>query len=73
MLHDLARSLGADIRLDSEVIDVNPALAQVKLKDGGMVEGDTIIGADGAHGICRRLLFEQESVAEPGHRFTCYA
>lgn len=49
--HDIlskeAQRLGAKIMLDSEVINIDSGKRQVTLKDGKLIPGNVIVGADG--------------------------
>lgn len=47
ILFDEAIRLGAEIRLDTDVADVDTGNSKVFLKKGEVITGDAIIGADG--------------------------
>lgn len=42
-----SQRLGANVMLDSEVVDIDSVKRQVKLKSGKLITGKVIIGADG--------------------------
>ncbi|KAJ7197418.1 hypothetical protein GGX14DRAFT_471303, partial [Mycena pura] len=48
----------------AEVVDVDCASCEVTLQSGEVYKGDAIIGADGAFGIVRQILMDEED-AEP--------
>ena len=61
-MHDVLKKTSTDpsgeghpveLNLSSQVINVNPETATITLKDGAIVEGDVVIGADGVHSISR--------------------
>jgi salicylate hydroxylase len=55
-LHQRALELGADIRVDSKVVDIDFELASLTLKNGQTLSGDLIVGADGLNSITRKKL-----------------
>lgn len=48
----------------AEVVEVDCDAVAVTLKSGEIHTGDAIIGADGAYGVVRRKLMEEEDVAQ---------
>ncbi|MGH3098570.1 MAG: FAD-dependent monooxygenase [Streptosporangiales bacterium] len=57
-LLDEARARGIDVRFDARVVSVEskPAGATVTLADGGTLEADLVIGADGVHSTVRTAI-----------------
>jgi salicylate hydroxylase len=50
------------VQLGAEVVEVDCDVCSVTLKSGEIHTADAIIGADGAHGVVRRKLLEDEGV-----------
>ncbi|KAJ7123121.1 hypothetical protein C8R44DRAFT_785327 [Mycena epipterygia] len=50
------------VRFGAEVVDVDSNACSVTLRSGEIQKGDAIIGADGACGVIRRMLLEEEGV-----------
>lgn len=44
------------LHLNAGVVDVDPQLASITLRDGTIVNGDVVVGADGVHSVCRRKI-----------------
>ncbi|OQV09877.1 FAD binding domain-containing protein [Cladophialophora immunda] len=63
-LFDRAKKLGADIRVNTKVIDIDFAQATVHLEDQTSLCGDLVVGADGLNSLCRKRLVPTE---EPEH------
>jgi salicylate hydroxylase len=59
-LHNRALELGADVRVDARVVEINFEEGIVQLHSGDSFQGDLVIGADGLHSICRKKLVEDE-------------
>jgi salicylate hydroxylase len=59
-LYERAEELGADIRVNSKVVDLNFEQATVFLQDGSGLQGDLVVGADGLNSICRKKLVPTE-------------
>lgn len=57
-LYDLVREC-TDIRFGTQIVDVRPTAAgvEVRLSDGGVEQGDLVVGADGIHSHVRGLVF----------------
>ncbi|KAF8872574.1 hypothetical protein BD779DRAFT_331964 [Infundibulicybe gibba] len=66
LLYDTAISYGAEIRLGKQVVDVDPYSRAVTLGSGEVVHGDVIVGADGKHGLTRRMLLDEPEDHTPG-------
>ncbi|KAH9972375.1 hypothetical protein BJV74DRAFT_210008 [Russula compacta] len=60
MLLETARELGAETRLNSEVVEIAANCRSVRLASGEVLEADVIIGADGSQGLCRKLVYPQD-------------
>ena len=57
MLHSAALAAGAQIRVSSQVVEVDESFAaRVKLKGGEWVEGDVILAADGIKSTLRQQI-----------------
>ncbi|KAG6849360.1 hypothetical protein H0H93_009103 [Arthromyces matolae] len=59
LLYNAAVSLGADVRLGTSVASIDPEAQTVTLENGDVLSADVIIGADGAHGMARRLITDE--------------
>lgn len=59
-LHERALDLSADIRVNSQVTDIEFETGMVTLKNGGVFRGDLVVGADGLNSICRKKLVPTE-------------
>lgn len=55
-LHKRALELGADVRVNSKVVDIDFESATITLKDGQTLTGDLVVGADGLNSVTRRKL-----------------
>ncbi|SFS97093.1 FAD-dependent oxidoreductase [Saccharopolyspora flava] len=53
VLREQAVERGAEFRNGCRVVDADPAAAAVTLADGSRVEGDVLVGADGANSLVR--------------------
>lgn len=60
-----ARSLGVDIVLDADVQHVDFKDATVTTKNGRIVKGDLILGADGLWSTTRSFLLQQQLTPKP--------
>ncbi|KAL7622420.1 hypothetical protein AAE478_007925 [Parahypoxylon ruwenzoriense] len=60
-----AQSVGVDIRLDADVVDVNFEYAAVTTQDGQTVQGDLILGSDGLWSRTRSFLLKQQLTPNP--------
>ncbi|KAI5866082.1 putative monooxygenase [Durotheca rogersii] len=60
-----ARSLGVDIHLDTDVVDVDFQRATVTIQTGSILHGDLILGADGLWSRTRSLLLKQPLAPKP--------
>ncbi|KAJ7123109.1 hypothetical protein C8R44DRAFT_160970 [Mycena epipterygia] len=54
------------VRFGAEVVHVDSSACSVTLRSGEIHTGDAVIGADGACGVIRRMLLEEEGVV-PGN------
>lgn len=59
-LHEIAEELGAELNYGIKVVDVNLEEKTVTLENGQVIQGDIIVGADGADGISRPLFNADE-------------
>ncbi|PYI05107.1 FAD/NAD(P)-binding domain-containing protein [Aspergillus sclerotiicarbonarius CBS 121057] len=53
------------IHLRSKVVNCDPARPSLTLVDGTEVQGDLLIGADGAHSVLRSIIAREDIAAEP--------
>ncbi|KAI0064950.1 FAD/NAD-P-binding domain-containing protein [Artomyces pyxidatus] len=60
LLLETAEDLGAQVRTGCEAMSVSDDCRSVRLKSGEVLHADVIVGADGSHGLCRRLLLKGE-------------
>jgi salicylate hydroxylase len=60
MLLQTARELGAETRVNAEVVEVAEDCRSVRLASGEVLHADVIIGADGSQGMCRALVVPQD-------------
>ncbi|TFK88025.1 FAD/NAD(P)-binding domain-containing protein [Polyporus arcularius HHB13444] len=65
ILYDAAIKLGADVRFNSEVAEVDPQSRAVRLSSGERISGDVLIGADGALGQCRTAVLGRRDPGSP--------
>ncbi|RMZ86670.1 hypothetical protein DV736_g6103, partial [Chaetothyriales sp. CBS 134916] len=65
VLVDHATELGVEIRLDSEVVDIDFAAATVTLKGGQSVHGDVLLAADGLWSRSRSLFMHKTILPNP--------
>jgi 2-polyprenyl-6-methoxyphenol hydroxylase-like FAD-dependent oxidoreductase len=62
-----ARANGAIIRFGCKVSAVDEECARVTLSDGGVIQADVVVGADGTKSVMRDTLFEgEETVQDTG-------
>jgi salicylate hydroxylase len=59
-LHKRACELGADVRVNSKVVDVEFEQATLTLESGETCTGDLVVGADGLNSMCRQKLVPTE-------------
>ena len=67
MLYEVALSCGAQIRLSSQVISINPTEKSVTLSSGEIITADVVVGADGIDGLSRKILLEESADSSFGH------
>ncbi|KAJ7765864.1 hypothetical protein DFH07DRAFT_810066 [Mycena maculata] len=65
LLYDEAIRCGADIRVGTTALSIDPAEGTIALDFGGVLHADVIVGADGVAGLSRSILL-QEELAEEG-------
>lgn len=65
-LYTRAVELGADIRVNTRVTDIEFEAGRVTTQKGDVVEGDLVIGADGLNSICRSKLVPTDSAEFSG-------
>ena len=69
MLRSAALAAGAQIRVSSQVVEVDESFAaRVKLKGGEWVEGDVILAADGIKSTLRQQIssrYDRKDVSLP--------
>lgn len=73
MLLETAHELGAETRLNSEVVEIAKDCRSVRLASGEVLEADVIIGADGSQGLCRKLVYPQDPSKATGIMLFKYA
>ncbi|KAJ7629716.1 hypothetical protein DFH06DRAFT_1304022 [Mycena polygramma] len=71
MMHDVAVSQGATIRLNSTAVAVDPERRSVTLDSGETLTADVIIGADGISGLVRPLLLAEQDIQEASEASLC--
>ncbi|KAJ6492567.1 hypothetical protein C8R47DRAFT_1319379 [Mycena vitilis] len=71
MMHDVAVSQGATIRLNSTAVAVDPERRSVTLDSGETLTADVIIGADGISGFVRPLLLAEQDIQEASEPSLC--
>ncbi|KAI0124772.1 hypothetical protein BJ170DRAFT_726410 [Xylariales sp. AK1849] len=60
-----AQSLGVDIRLGAEVVDIDLESVTITTKDISKVQGDLVLGADGLWSRTRSLLVQSQIMPKP--------
>ncbi|KAF2675308.1 FAD binding domain-containing protein [Microthyrium microscopicum] len=60
-----AIELGVEMRLDSEVVDIDFAKTNVRLKGGELVHGDVLLAADGLWSRSRSLFMQKDLLPNP--------
>ncbi|KAI9511080.1 FAD/NAD-P-binding domain-containing protein [Russula earlei] len=60
MLLETALELGAETRINAEVVEIAEDCRSIRLACGEVLEADVIVGADGSRGMCRRLVIPQD-------------
>ncbi|KIW99960.1 uncharacterized protein Z518_10888 [Rhinocladiella mackenziei CBS 650.93] len=50
------RGIPVELNLSTSVVDVDPSSASITLKDGSVVRGDVVVGADGVHSQTRAAV-----------------
>jgi salicylate hydroxylase len=73
LLLETARELGAKTRANAEVVEIAKDCRSVRLASGEVLEADVIIGADGSHGMCRKLVVPQDPPKATGITLFKYA
>lgn len=66
MLLETALELGAEARANAKVVEIAEDCRSVRLASGEILQADIIIGADGSHGLCRKLLDPQRPLKGNG-------
>ncbi|KAN0133360.1 hypothetical protein V8E53_008800 [Lactarius tabidus] len=56
LLLETALELGAVIRTNAEVVEIAADCRSLRLASGELIQTDVIVGADGALGLCRKLV-----------------
>lgn len=64
MLYDLAAPY-ITVRLNSQVVDVDPITPRITLKSGEILSADLIVGADGIASRVRETAFQVTNSAPP--------
>ncbi|TFY51204.1 hypothetical protein EVG20_g11113, partial [Dentipellis fragilis] len=65
IFYETAVERGATIRLGANAVSVSEDGRSVTLSTGEVVHADVVIGADGAHGLCRELVDEDDDAGRP--------
>lgn len=55
-MYNKAIELGAELRYNANVIDIDVENQQVTLEDGETLSGDVLVGADGEFGVSRETV-----------------
>ncbi|CZR67497.1 related to salicylate hydroxylase [Phialocephala subalpina] len=63
-LHSMALELGAEVRVQSRVSDLDFGTGSVVLQNGEVLQGDLVIGADGLNSTCRKKLIPDDEEPE---------
>ncbi|KAJ7503290.1 hypothetical protein B0H11DRAFT_578822 [Mycena galericulata] len=71
MLYDVAVGQGADIRLDTTAVAVDPQRRAVTLDSGNTLTADVIVGAEGVSGLVRPLLLAEQNIREASEPLLC--
>lgn len=64
-MYELAISAGAVVQFSSDVIDIDPSTPTVTLSTGEVLKPDVVIGADGYHSLCQKVI-EGDVIADGG-------
>ncbi len=65
ILYDAATRAGAQIRYNSEVVEIDASEREVTLASGENVSGDVLVGADGEFGPSRAAVIGQQVRGAP--------
>ncbi|KAM0097284.1 hypothetical protein ACP6JE_008201 [Aspergillus fumigatus] len=57
-----ANDMGIDIRLGARVVDYDPVLGSITLKDGTSHRGDLVVAADGIKSVARKVVLNGEDM-----------
>ncbi|KAJ7505665.1 hypothetical protein B0H11DRAFT_355443 [Mycena galericulata] len=68
LLYDEATRKGAEIRLGTTAVSIDPATATITTDSGGILQADVIVGADGIAGLSRGILLQEEHADELADR-----
>jgi salicylate hydroxylase len=72
LLYDVAISRGANIRLGTRAISIDPQNGTIETAAGETVHADVIVGADGISGLARRALLQEEGVRKPADKHSMW-
>ncbi|KAK6991553.1 6-hydroxynicotinate 3-monooxygenase [Favolaschia claudopus] len=64
MMYDVAVGQGATVRLATTAVSVDPERRAVTLGSGETLTADVVIGADGAFGLVRPMLLNEQGIQE---------
>ncbi|KAK7020830.1 6-hydroxynicotinate 3-monooxygenase [Favolaschia claudopus] len=64
MMYDVAVGQGATVRLGTTAVSVDPKRREITLDSGETLTADVVIGADGAFGLVRPLLLNEQGIQE---------
>ncbi|PYH76830.1 salicylate hydroxylase [Aspergillus uvarum CBS 121591] len=67
-----AKDLGIEINLGAVVVDYDPELGSITLKDGTRHTGDLVVAADGIKSVARRVLLNGEEMVFRKPGFAAY-
>lgn len=64
-MYELALTAGAVVQFSTAVTDIDPTTPTVTLSTGEVLKPDLIIGADGYHSLCQKII-ERDVIADGG-------
>lgn len=61
ILYEAAIELGAQVRFNANVVELDTEGAAVRLETGEELSADVLVGADGEHGLCRPAVVGEDA------------
>ncbi len=65
ILYNKAIELGAEVRYNANVVDIDVENQQVTLENGKTLSGDVLVGADGEFGVSRETVVGNPANGHP--------